>query len=71
MIKDQIEIEGDVRALTDQTRDTIQQELTRIVKGIEETFGVTCEFEFKRIILRYIMIQNSLICRRNNQKCTN
>lgn len=60
VIKDQIEIEGDVRALTDQTRDTIQQELTRIVKGIEETFGVTCEFEFKRIILRYIMIQNSL-----------
>lgn len=48
MIKDQIEIEGDVRALTDQTRDTIQQELTRIVKGIEETFGVTCEFEFKK-----------------------
>ncbi|MEJ7226151.1 peptidase dimerization domain-containing protein, partial [Staphylococcus caprae] len=28
VIKDQIEIEGDVRALTDQTRDTIQQELT-------------------------------------------
>ena len=48
VIKDQIEIEGDVRALTDQTRDTIQQELTRIVKGIEETFGVTCEFEFKK-----------------------
>ena len=39
MIKDQIEIEGDVRALTDQTRDTIQQELTRIVKGIENIWS--------------------------------
>ena len=57
VIKDQIEIEGDVRALTDATRDTIQDELTRLVNGLEETFGVTCEFEFKRIIQPYIMIQ--------------
>lgn len=29
-------------------RDTIQNELNRIVKGLETTFGVTCEFEFKK-----------------------
>lgn len=48
VIKDSIEIEGDVRALTDDTRDTIEKELTRLVKGLESTFGVTCDFEFNK-----------------------
>lgn len=48
VIKDRIEIEGDVRALTDDTRDTIEKELTRLVKGLESTFGVTCDFEFNK-----------------------
>ena len=47
VIKDSIEIEGDVRALTDDTRDTIEK-LTRLVKGLESTFGVTCDFEFNK-----------------------
>ena len=59
VIKDSIEIEGDVRALTDDTRDTIEKELTRLVKGLESTFGVTCDFEFnKDYPLPYIMIRN-------------
>lgn len=59
VIKDRIEIEGDVRALTDDTRDTIEKELTRLVKGLESTFGVTCDFEFnKDYPLPYIMIRN-------------
>lgn len=48
VIKDSIEIEGDVRALTDDTRDTIEKELTRFVEGLESTFGVTCDFEFNK-----------------------
>ncbi|MCM3069382.1 M20 family metallopeptidase [Staphylococcus warneri] len=48
VIKDSIEIEGDVRALTDDTRDTIEKELTRLVEGLESTFGVTCDFEFNK-----------------------
>ncbi len=48
VIKDAVELEGDVRALTDDTRDTIEKELKRLVEGLESTFGVTCEFEFKK-----------------------
>lgn len=58
VIKDAVELEGDVRALTDDTRDTIEKELKRLVEGLESTFGVTCEFEFKRIIQHYIMTLN-------------
>lgn len=29
-------------------RSPIKQELTKIVKSLEKTFGVTCEFEFKK-----------------------
>ncbi|MCD9066618.1 amidohydrolase [Staphylococcus pasteuri] len=48
VIKDTIEIEGDVRALTDDTRDTIQKELTHLVEGLEASFGVKCDFEFNK-----------------------
>ena len=48
VIKDTITIEGDVRALTDDTRDNIQNEMTRLVRGLEEMFGVICDFEFKK-----------------------
>ena len=47
-IKDKIELEGDVRALTDATRDKIADELQQIVKGLEATFGVKCDFEFSK-----------------------
>lgn len=48
VIKDTIEIEGDVRALTDDTKDTIQKELTHLVEGLEASFGVKCDFEFNK-----------------------
>lgn len=48
VIKDKIELEGDVRALTDATRDKIADELQQIVKGLEATFGVKCDFEFSK-----------------------
>ena len=47
VIKDKIELEGDVRA-TDATRDKIADELQQIVKGLEATFGVKCDFEFSK-----------------------
>ena len=36
-----------MRALTDATRDKID-ELQQIVKGLEATFGVKCDFEFSK-----------------------
>lgn len=46
VIKDSIEIEGDVRYMTADTQELIDREIHRIVKGIEEEFGVTCELEY-------------------------
>ncbi|SDM88740.1 amidohydrolase [Bacillus sp. OK048] len=46
VIKDSIEIEGDVRAMTDETQETIEREIRRIAKGIEEEFNVKCEVTY-------------------------
>src|SRR6476620_10658384 len=46
VIKDSIEIEGDVRAMTEETRKLIEQEIHRIAKGIEVEFDVTCELTY-------------------------
>ncbi|WHY67090.1 amidohydrolase [Neobacillus sp. SuZ13] len=46
VIKDSVEIEGDVRAMTEETRKTIEQEIRRIAKGIEEEFNVTCDLTY-------------------------
>ena len=43
VIKDSVELEGDVRYMTVETQQLIEKEIQRIVKGIEEEFGVTCE----------------------------
>ncbi|MBN3525058.1 amidohydrolase [Paenibacillus apiarius] len=40
VIKDYVELEGDVRYMTTETQALIDKEIHRIVKGIEETFGV-------------------------------
>ncbi|MHD0398505.1 amidohydrolase [Staphylococcus simulans] len=46
IIKDKVEIEGDVRGLLDETKDKIAQELQHVVDGLETTFGVTCDYEY-------------------------
>ncbi|MGO2173301.1 MAG: M20/M25/M40 family metallo-hydrolase, partial [Staphylococcus equorum] len=46
VIKDSIEVEGDVRALTDETKQTIKKEVKRLTDGLEAMFGVTCELEY-------------------------
>ncbi|MCM3568548.1 M20 family metallopeptidase [Neobacillus mesonae] len=43
VIKDSVELEGDIRYMTMETKETIEKEVKRIVRGIEEEFGVTCE----------------------------
>ena len=47
IIQDTVVIEGDVRGLTDATKQTIETEIKRISKGIEAMFGVTCELDYQ------------------------
>ena len=46
VIKDAVELEGDVRYMTVDTQKLIEKEIRRIVKGIEVEFGVTCEMTY-------------------------
>ncbi|HLQ73574.1 MAG TPA: M20 family metallopeptidase [Bacillota bacterium] len=46
VIKDSIEIEGDIRYMNDETATIIREELHRIVSGIEVEFGVTSELDY-------------------------
>lgn len=47
IIKDSVELEGDVRYMTEETKSTIEKEVRRLVKGLEEEFGVTCELKYE------------------------
>lgn len=47
VIKDSVELEGDIRYMSIDTRETIEKELKRLVKGLEEEFGVTCELTYE------------------------
>ncbi|MBP1947238.1 amidohydrolase [Virgibacillus litoralis] len=46
VIKDSIELEGDIRYSNDETQAVIDKEFHRIVNGLEELFGVTCELTY-------------------------
>eukprot|EP00130_Batrachochytrium_dendrobatidis_P008473 XP_006683348.1 hypothetical protein BATDEDRAFT_28874 [Batrachochytrium dendrobatidis JAM81] len=46
VIKDSIELEGDIRYSDSDVQAVIDKEFHRIVKGIEEMFGVTCELTY-------------------------
>ncbi|WP_440896964.1 amidohydrolase [Amphibacillus sp. Q70] len=46
VIKDSVEIDGDIRYFSDQTEAVINKELHRIVNGIEVMFGVNCELKY-------------------------
>ncbi|SEQ43900.1 amidohydrolase [Virgibacillus subterraneus] len=46
VIKDSIELEGDIRYSNDETQAVIDKEFHRIVGGVEELFGVTCELTY-------------------------
>ncbi|WP_374016063.1 M20 family metallopeptidase [Paenibacillus thiaminolyticus] len=47
VIKDAVELEGDVRAMTEETRSLIEQEIRRILSGLQEMFGITYELDYK------------------------
>ena len=46
VIKDSVELEGDIRYMTVETKETIEKEVKRLVKGLEEEFDVTCELTY-------------------------
>jgi len=46
VIKDSIELEGDIRYSDSETQEVISEEIHRIVGGIETLFGVTCELTY-------------------------
>ncbi|CEG26334.1 amidohydrolase [Bacillus sp. B-jedd] len=46
VIKDRVELEGDIRYMTVETKKIIEKEVRRIAKGIEEEFGVGCELTY-------------------------
>jgi amidohydrolase len=46
VIKDRVELEGDIRYMNDDTKDLIAKELRRIAGGIEAEFGVKCELTY-------------------------
>ncbi len=47
IIKDEVTLEGDVRAMGDDTKQVIEKEIKRLSGGLEETFGVVNELEYK------------------------
>ncbi|HZG72786.1 MAG TPA: amidohydrolase [Chondromyces sp.] len=47
VIKDRIELEGDVRYMTDETQQLIEKEIRRMIKGLEVEFGVECELTYE------------------------
>ncbi|AFM42292.1 amidohydrolase [Desulfosporosinus acidiphilus SJ4] len=46
VIKDSVELEGDVRYMTTETQQLIEKEIHRIVDGIETEFGVKCQLTY-------------------------
>ena len=46
VIKDSVELEGDIRYMAMETKEKIEKEVKRLVKGLEEEFGVTCELTY-------------------------
>lgn len=46
VIKDSVELEGDVRYMTVETQGLIEKEVHRIVNGLEAEFGVSCELTY-------------------------
>lgn len=47
VIKDSIEIEGDIRYSDDEVQQVIDKEFHRIIRGVEEMFGVECELTYE------------------------
>ena len=46
VIKDSVELEGDIRYMTLETKEIIEREIKRLVKGLEELFDVQCDLTY-------------------------
>lgn len=46
VIRDRVELEGDIRYMSDETKEIIRKELHRIAEGIQAEFGVECKLTF-------------------------
>ncbi|WP_462410115.1 amidohydrolase [Neobacillus sp. Marseille-QA0830] len=46
VIRDRVELEGDIRYMSDETKEIIAKELRRLADGLEAEFGVQCELTF-------------------------
>ncbi len=46
VIKDRVQLEGDIRYMTVETKTLIEEEVRRIANGIEAEFGVQCELTY-------------------------
>lgn len=46
VIKDQVVLDGDVRAMTERARKTIGEEIHKLVKGLEVAYSVKCDLEY-------------------------
>ena len=47
VIKDSVTIEGDVRAMSDETREIVEREVRAFTEGLERSFHVTCDLDYK------------------------
>lgn len=47
VIKDSVTIEGDVRAMSDETREIVEREVHAFTEGLERSFRVTSDLEYK------------------------
>lgn len=47
IIKDSVRLVGDIRAMSEDTREKVEREIERIAKGIGETFGMEVQVECK------------------------
>lgn len=47
IIKESVELEGDVRAMSDNAQKTIGEELKKLSQGLETSYGVKCEFTYR------------------------
>ena len=46
IIKDSVELEGDIRCMSIGAQEIVERELTNLVKGLEVGFGVKCDFTY-------------------------
>ncbi|WP_277631036.1 M20 family metallopeptidase [Atopococcus tabaci] len=46
VIKDAVTLEGDVRTMSDEARETVEKQVRKMAKGLEETYGVTVDLNY-------------------------